>query len=147
MRMNRRSFLQLTALAGGGLALNYYASPLAEAQDPPKAPDLTPQAFIQIAPDGVTTIMARASESGQGMRNMLPMLIADELDVDWAVVRVKQADLDEKVYGRQFSGGSANTPQGLGTNAPSGRSRTPVDGHCRGANLERAGSRMFYALG
>src|SRR3954447_24232910 len=112
MRMNRRSFLQLTALAGGGLALSYYSSPLAEAQEAPKAPELTPQAFIQIAPDGVTTIMARASESGQGMRNMLPMLIADELDVDWAVVRVKQADLDEKVYGRQFSGGSANTPQG-----------------------------------
>lgn len=111
MRMNRRSFLQLTALAGGGLSLNYYRVPFAAAQEP-KAPDLTPQAFIQIAPDGVTTIMARASESGQGMRNMLPMLIAEELDVDWKDVRVKQADLDEKVYGRQFSGGSANTPQG-----------------------------------
>jgi isoquinoline 1-oxidoreductase subunit beta len=112
MRVNRRSFLQLTALAGGGLALNFYRVPFAAAQEPDKAPDLTPQAFIHIAPDGVTTIMARASESGQGMRNMLPMLIAEELDVDWQDVRVKQADLDEKVYGRQFSGGSANTPMG-----------------------------------
>jgi isoquinoline 1-oxidoreductase subunit beta len=112
MRVNRRSFLQLTALAGGGLALNFYRLPIAGAQEPDKAPDLTPQAFIHIAPDGVTTIMARASESGQGMRNMLPMLIAEELDVDWKDVRVKQADLDEKIYGRQFSGGSANTPQG-----------------------------------
>jgi isoquinoline 1-oxidoreductase beta subunit len=86
--------------------------PFAAAQEPAKAPDLTPQAFIHIAPDGVTTIMARASESGQGMRNMLPMLIAEELDVDWKDVRVKQADLDEKIYGHQFSGGSANTPQG-----------------------------------
>lgn len=112
MQLNRRSFLQLTTLAGGGLALNFYGLPNASAQGPGKPPELTPQAFIQIAPDGVVTIMARASESGQGMRNMLPMLIAEELDVDWKDVRVKQADLNEKVYGSQFSGGSANTPQG-----------------------------------
>ncbi len=112
MRLNRRSFLQLSALAGGGLALNLYRVPLAAAQGPGKPPDLTPQAFIKIAPDGVVTIMARASESGQGMRNMLPMLIAEELDVDWKDVRVQQAELNEKIYGAQFSGGSANTPEG-----------------------------------
>ena len=112
MRMDRRSFLELTALAGGGLALNLYRSPLSAAQGPPPPQDLTPQAFIRIAPDGVVTIMARASESGQGMRNMLPMLIAEELDVDWKQVRVEQADLNEKIYGAQFSGGSANTPEG-----------------------------------
>ena len=76
MRIDRRSFLQLSALAGGGLALNFYPAPLAKAQGPGKPPDLTPQAFIKIAPDGIVTIMARASETGQGMRNMLPMLIA-----------------------------------------------------------------------
>ncbi len=112
MRLNRRLFLQLTALAGGGLALDLYRSPLAAAQGPGTPPDLTPQAFIHIAPDGVVTIMARASESGQGMRNMLPMLIAEELDVDWKNVRVQQAELNEKIYGMQFSGGSANTPMG-----------------------------------
>jgi isoquinoline 1-oxidoreductase beta subunit len=112
MRLNRRSFLQLTALAGGGLALELYRLPRAAAQEPGIPPDLTPQAFIHIAPDGVVTIMARASESGQGMRNMLPMLIAEELDVDWKNVRVQQADLNEKIYGPQFSGGSANTPMG-----------------------------------
>jgi len=112
MRMDRRSFLELTALAGGGLALKLYQSPFAAAQAPPPPPELTPQAFIRIAPDGVVTIMARASESGQGMRNMLPMLIAEELDVDWKQVRVQQADLNEKIYGEQFSGGSANTPEG-----------------------------------
>jgi isoquinoline 1-oxidoreductase beta subunit len=112
MRLNRRSFLQLTALAGGGLALDLYRSPLTAAQGPGKPPDLTPQAFIHISKDGVVTIMARASESGQGMRNMLPMLIAEELDVDWKDVRVQQAELNEKIYGPQFSGGSANTPTG-----------------------------------
>ncbi len=112
MRIDRRSFLQLSALAGGGLALDLYRSPLAAAQRIGDPVDLTPQAFIRIAPDGVVTIMARASETGQGMRNMLPMLIAEELDVDWKDVRVQQADLDEKKYGPQFSGGSANTPMG-----------------------------------
>jgi isoquinoline 1-oxidoreductase beta subunit len=112
MRMDRRSFLQLTALAGGGLFLELYRPPLTAAQGPGTPPDLKPQAFIRIAPDGVVTIMARASESGQGMRNMLPMLIAEELDVDWKDVRVEQADLNERIYGRQFSGGSHNTPQG-----------------------------------
>jgi isoquinoline 1-oxidoreductase subunit beta len=112
MRLNRRTFLRLTALAGGGLALDLYRSPLAAAQGPGAPPDLSPQAFIHIGPDGVVTIMARASESGQGMRNMLPMLIAEELDVDWKDVRVQQAELNEKVYGPQFSGGSANTPMG-----------------------------------
>jgi isoquinoline 1-oxidoreductase beta subunit len=112
MEMNRRTFIQLTTLAGGGLALDLYFSPLSVAQRPDAPPELAPQAFIHIAPDGVVTIMARASESGQGMRNMLPMLIAEELDVDWKDVRVQQAELNEKVYGHQFSGGSANTPQG-----------------------------------
>jgi isoquinoline 1-oxidoreductase beta subunit len=112
VRIDRRSFLQLSALAGGGFALNLYRSPLAAAQRPGANAELTPQAFIHIAPDGVVTIMARASESGQGMRNMLPMLIAEELDVDWKDVRVQQAELNEKIYGAQFSGGSANTPQG-----------------------------------
>ncbi|MGB8261590.1 MAG: molybdopterin cofactor-binding domain-containing protein [Terracidiphilus sp.] len=112
MHIDRRSFLRLSALAGGGLALDLYRSPLAMGQSIGTEAPLTPQAFIHIAPDGVTTIMARASESGQGMRNMLPMLIAEELDVDWKDVRVQQAELNEKKYGIQFSGGSMNTPLG-----------------------------------
>ena len=76
LEMNRRSFLQLSVLAGGGLALGLYEQPKAVAQGPGRPPDLDPRAFIRIGSDGVVTIMARASESGQGMRNMLPMLIA-----------------------------------------------------------------------
>ncbi|MGA3161659.1 MAG: molybdopterin cofactor-binding domain-containing protein [Terracidiphilus sp.] len=102
----------MTALAGGGLALHLYRSPLSAAQSIGSPVELTLQAFIHIAPDGVVTIMARASESGQSMRNMLPMLIAEELDVNWKDVHVQQADLNEKIYGPQFSGGSANTPMG-----------------------------------
>jgi isoquinoline 1-oxidoreductase beta subunit len=110
--VSRRSFLQVSALVGGGLLVGLYNLRGARAQGPEKPPELTPQTFIKIAPDGIVTIMARASETGQGMRNMLPMLIAEELDVDWKDVRVQQADLNQKIYGIQFSGGSANTPMG-----------------------------------
>lgn len=111
MPINRRVFLKTSALVGGGFAIGLYKPTAALAQRRPQ-PELTPQAFIHIAPDGTTTIMARASESGQGMRNMLPMLIAEELDVEWKDVVVQQAELNEKKYGIQFSGGSANTPMG-----------------------------------
>jgi len=111
MPMNRRTFLKTSALVGGGFTLGLYKVDVAGAQGPPE-PELKPQAFIHIAPDGKVTIMARASESGQGMRNMLPMLIAEEPDVDWKDVVVEQAELNERKYGIQFSGGSANTPMG-----------------------------------
>ena len=81
MRLNRRSFLQMSALAGGGLALGVYDFPLASAQMPARA-DLTPQAFIKIASDGTVTIMAKCPEIGQGVKTMLPMMIAEELDAD-----------------------------------------------------------------
>ncbi len=112
-QINRRSFLQVTALAGGGLMLGLYAKPasLALAQNRPAPPPLSPNAFISIAADGSVTIMAKAPEVGQGVKNLLPMIIAEELDVDWKNVKIEQADLDAK-YGGQFSGGSNAVPSG-----------------------------------
>jgi isoquinoline 1-oxidoreductase beta subunit len=110
MKISRRCFLQMTAVAGGGLMLGLYDRPWAKAQGRPA--HLAPEAFIRIAPDGTVTIMARGPEIGQGVRTMLPMLIAEELDADWSKVRVEQADLDEAKYGPQFAGGSMSTPIG-----------------------------------
>ncbi len=112
MKISRRSFLQMTAVAGGGFMLGLYDRPWLRAQAPGGPPPLAPQAFIRIAPDGIVTLMARGPEIGQGVKTMLPMLIAEELDADWSRVRVEQADLDEVKFGPQFAGGSMSTPFG-----------------------------------
>ena len=112
---SRRAFLKVSAAAGGGLMLQAMLPPLARVAlaDAPDAATLnaaTLNAFVRIAPDGIVTIMSKNPEIGQGIKTMLPMVIAEELDVDWANVRIEQAPLDEAKYGRQFAGGSMATP-------------------------------------
>jgi isoquinoline 1-oxidoreductase beta subunit len=116
-RVSRRHFLRASALVGGGVLLASYLEPfagaaaLAEASGTAgSAPDFSPNAFIRIASTGVVTIIAKNPEIGQGMKTMLPMLIADELDVDWKDVRIEQASLDTKSFENQWAGGSTATP-------------------------------------
>jgi isoquinoline 1-oxidoreductase beta subunit len=108
--IDRRSFLRVTAMAGGGMVLSLYLDPLLPGQGQPPAPPLAPNAFVRITADGAVTIMAKNPEVGQGVKTMLPMLIAEELDVDWKDVKVEQTDVDESKYGVQFAGGSRATP-------------------------------------
>src|SRR5215472_9084868 len=108
MKTTRRSFLNVTALGGGGLMLSLYVKPLRGQRGP--APALPPLAFIKVAASGAVTIMGKNPEIGQGVRTTLPMVIADEFDVDWKDVTVVQADLDQAKYGPQNAGGSTAIP-------------------------------------
>src|SRR5258708_34999190 len=109
--IGRRSFLRVTAIAGGGLLLSAYIDPKVFGQAPASPPpaNLTPNAFIRIAPDGIVTITAKNPEIGHGIKTMLPMLIAEELDVAWKDVRTEQADVDYAKYGSQVAGGRTDT--------------------------------------
>lgn len=111
--MGRRHFLKISALAGGGLLISScvdFGGEVETGVDLPPEDPVFRNAFIRIMPSGAITIMAQNPEIGQGVKTMLPMLIAEELDVAWDRVTVEQADFDPENYSRQFAGGSTATP-------------------------------------
>jgi len=108
--VSRRTLLKVGALAGGGLFLSATMPFAARAASEAPAAASTLNAFVTIAADNSITIVGKNPEIGQGIKTMLPMLIADELDADWNQVSIEQADYDPQKYGTQFAGGSFATP-------------------------------------
>ena len=97
--LNRREFVQLCAIASMGLVIGV--------PNPGRAGmterELHP--LIKIGSDGQIIIYAQNPDMGQGVKTALPMIVAEELDVGWASVKVEQADWDSRLQ-NQFSGGS-----------------------------------------
>ncbi len=112
----RRSFLKSSALAGGGMMLGF--SWLASCKPTPEQVQNMPKewfsinGFLKIGENGMVTIMSPNPEIGQNVKTSMPMMVAEELDVDWKNVVVEQAPLNTTIFTRQLAGGSQSIRQG-----------------------------------
>lgn len=104
--LSRRAFL---VTAGGlGVAVAFGgAGGLKKALA--QAASFTPNAWMRVAADGTVTIMAPASEMGQGVMTAMPLLIAEEMDLDWGKVKIEQAPHMPKIFGNPLFGGNMVT--------------------------------------
>ena len=102
LAVDRRAFLG-TVFSAGALVLgaNLLADPAAAATT------WQPSVYLGLEPDGQVVITAHRSEMGTGSRTSLPLVVAEELDVDWNTVRVEQAIADTR-YGSQNTDGSCS---------------------------------------
>ena len=112
---SRRDFLKISAAAGGGLFLgfNWFRTEAATTAVMDEAAiaagSIEFNSYLKIATDGIITIYSPNPELGQNIKTSFPMIVAEELDADWAKVKVEQAKLDKK-YERQLTGGSGAVP-------------------------------------
>ena len=108
--LDRRAFLRLGAVAGGGLLLaveSLSCSSVGKRAAASGTP-FTPNAFLRLDSDGTMTLVVGRQEMGQGVRSGLPRIVAAEMDAEWSRVHLEQGDFDEK-YGDQYAGGSNST--------------------------------------
>ena len=120
MNASRRSFLKfgvtVGAAAGGGLLLGFSFNASGQGQtaksvvsgdgvETPQDGVFQPSAFVQIDRTGKVTLVIPKVEMGQGVYTSIPMLIAEELEVDLKQVRLEHAPPNEKLYGNPLIGG------------------------------------------
>ncbi len=107
----RRDFLKSVALSTGGLVLGFDWFGNEAMAATPILPDTHHfNAYLSINPNGLITIFSPNPEIGQGIKTAFPIIVAEELDVDWKQVKVEQAPLDTKKFERQVAGGSGSSP-------------------------------------
>lgn len=99
--VNRRDFLKKSAAGGAALVIGFHLSPRSfadQAKDQEEKPPNPFDAWVRITPDDRVTLVLGKSEMGQGVYTSLPMILAEELSVDWKQVHVEQAPTNPKVY-------------------------------------------------
>ena len=110
LHISRRSFLVGSGSLAIGVSFGLSSSELAQAQSQSQgAAGYSPNAWVNIATDGTVTLMSPAAEMGQGTMTAMPMLLAEELDLDWKSVRVVQAPSNAKLFGNPRFGGGMTT--------------------------------------
>lgn len=104
---NRRSFLKVSSLAGGGLMISFSSlAGLLTGSEMAGDKVLELNSYIKINENGQVTLVSSNPEFGSNVKTSMPMILAEELDVDWKDVIVEQADFAPKKFERQFTGGS-----------------------------------------
>jgi isoquinoline 1-oxidoreductase beta subunit len=115
MTLSRRDFLKTSAIAGSGLTLGVYL-PGAVSEAQAAGTVYTPNAWVHIADDNTVTLISARSEMGQGVYTSMPMLIAEELNVDIKKIKVAIAPPNEvyknALLGGQLTGGSTSVRDG-----------------------------------
>jgi isoquinoline 1-oxidoreductase beta subunit len=99
--VNRRDFLKTGAAGGVALVIGFHLSPSAfadQAQEQEKKPPNPLDAWVRITPDNRVTLILDKSEMGQGIMTALPMILAEELCLDWKQVKIEQAPTNPKIY-------------------------------------------------
>jgi isoquinoline 1-oxidoreductase beta subunit len=111
LNLSRRRFLQSGAAAAGGLVLGFHL-PAGGRLAGAAAGEAAINAWLSIAPDDTITVTVAHSEMGQGVYTSLPMLVAEELEVDWTRVRARFAPAEpvyrNRMFGIQGTGGSTS---------------------------------------
>src|SRR6266404_6102022 len=114
--LSRRRFLTASAAVGGGLLIGFTAGPSIGVADAAAGPPFAPNAFIRIGSDGEIVLIMPYVEMGQGTYTSIPMLIAEELEVDLKQVRLEHAPPNEKLYANPLLGvqatGNSNAIRG-----------------------------------
>jgi len=112
-KIGRRAFIKNTSLAGGGLVLGFsflnscrpkQAEIMAAIEMPKEWFEIN--GYLKIGDNGLVTIMSPNPEIGQNVKTSMPMIVADELEIEWDKVIVEQAPLNTNLYSWQVAGGS-----------------------------------------
>ena len=118
--VGRRSFIKSISVAGGGLLIGFNWMACKRAAEE-KAEDVALEmpdewfeinGYLKIGDNGMVTIYSPNPEIGQNVKTSMPMIVAEELDVDWNNVIVEQAPLNLDIFTRQIAGGSQSIRQG-----------------------------------
>ncbi|HLZ13235.1 MAG TPA: molybdopterin cofactor-binding domain-containing protein [Candidatus Acidoferrum sp.] len=108
-KLDRRKFLKTSTKTAGALLLGFYFPVKGQAQEPgPGASQriFKPNAWLRITADNQITVLVEKPELGQGSRTYTPMMIAEELEVDWSAIHVEQAPTSPSIYQGLRTGGS-----------------------------------------